>query len=192
MDRVASRDDRGAALILAMVFLLTMGLIVVALGQLAVQSSSTTIAEQAQSSTELGAEGAATAAIQQVRTSFTYPQTGASTAYSTSLSTTPTAQTCVPTGISTTFTVYCEGWTLGQTRLVEFFVCGPTSISAANCTGDVAGATILYASVTFNDVPAGESPNSKQCFYTSSTNFSNATCGASMSINQWDLKPADS
>lgn len=169
---------------MAIVFLLAIALVILALGDFAVQAASTNVSVRAQAKVETAAETAATAAIQQVRVSFTYPQTGNATAYATSLSTTPTAQLCSPTGATSAATTYCEGWQLGTSRRVDFFVCGSTyGSSAANCLAK----TELYASVTYKDIPDGGAPNSSSC-----SNSSNATCGIQMSIGQWDVRIADS
>jgi len=179
-----AHDESGSALVLAIVFLLAMGLVILALGDFAVQAASTNVSVRSQAKVEAAAETAATAAIQQVRVAYDYPQTGAATQYSTSLTTTPTAQLCVPSGVSTAATVYCEGWQLGTSRLVDFFVCGSTyGGTATNCLAK----TELFASVTYKDIPDGGAPNSGSCSSTS-----NATCGIEMSIGQWDIRVSDS
>lgn len=183
-------DDKGSTLVMAIVFLLAIGLVILALGDFAVQSASTNISVRAQAKVEAAAESAATAAIQQVRVSWQYPQTGASTTYSADLKATPSAYQCNPSGVTTAADVVCEGWQVGTSRLVDFFVCGSTYYSgasdplkAANCQSH----TELFASVTYQDIPDGGSPNSASC-----TSSSNATCGIRMNIGQWDVRISDS
>ena len=179
-----STEDEGSALLLAIIFLLAIGLVILALGSFAVQSASTNVSVRTQAKVEAAAETAATAAIQQVRVSWQYPQTLGSTAYSNDLKSTPTAQACMPSGATSAAAVYCEGWQIGTSRLVDFFVCGSTyGSTSSNCLAK----TELFAAVTYQDIPDGGAPNSSSC-----TSSSNATCGIKMNIGQWDVRIADS
>lgn len=179
-------DQSGSALVLAIIFLLAMALVILALGSFAVQASSTNVSVRAQAKIETAAETAATAAIQQVRVSWNYPvQTPpVPTVYSNSLLSTATPQLCTPSGATSGETIYCEGWQIGTSRLVNFFVCGSTY--ATNNPATCLAKTELFASVTYSDIPDGGAPNSASC-----TKTSNATCGISMSIGQWDVRISD-
>ena len=180
-------DQSGSALVLAIIFLLAIALVILALGSFAVQASSTNVSVRAQAKIETAAETAVTAAIQQVRVSWNYPTQipPVATVYSNSLLSTPTAQPCTPSGATSGEIVYCQGWQIGTSRLVDFFVCG--SSYATNDPATCLAKTELFASVTYTDIPDGGAPNSASC-----TKTSNATCGISMSIGQWDVRISDS
>jgi hypothetical protein len=179
--------EQGAALILAIVFLLAMGILVVVLGNLATEASTTTINVRNQTALESNAESVATVAIQQVRRSYQYPVTLGNTQYGSPTSPGP-AQACEPagalSGFSSSLSVYCSGYIFGSTRTVNFDVCG-ASVLPSQCTQGQRG-LLLFASVTYVDSPTTVSPLSASCGPVSS-----ATCGVSMTINAWDVRTAD-
>jgi hypothetical protein len=187
--RGAEGTEAGTALILAIVFLMAMGILVVVLGNLATEASTTTINAHNQTTLETNAESAATAAIQQVRRGYLYPVTLGGTIYGTP-SNPGLAQACEPpgalNGAPSSLTVFCKGYQFGATRTVDFYVCGPSTVAAAQCTAPMSTNEVLFASVTFVDVPSGDSPLSASCGPTSG-----ATCGVTMVINQWDVRTAD-
>jgi type II secretory pathway pseudopilin PulG len=185
-------SEQGAALVLAIVFLVAMSILVVVLGNLATEASTTTSDVRYQTTIEANAESAATFAIQQVRRSY-----GQAAPYGTPGNPT-TPQNCLPSGALSgplvtgtpyhnSLTVYCAGTQAGSTRTVNFYVCGPSSVSAAQCTSPTGKSELLFASVTYFDSPSGDLPLSASCGPTS-----NATCGVTMSVNEWDVRTADS
>src|ERR1700722_3310653 len=97
--------DAGAALILALVFLLAIGVLLIALANFAVGAQSNTINLKSGRTTEANAANAATVAIEQVRTHYNYqpqpPQLALD--YSGSVA------VCAPSWVNTTysFAVYC-------------------------------------------------------------------------------------
>ena len=177
------RGERGAALILAMVFVFAIGLLLVALGRIATGALLTTNNLHSLRTTEGDAETATTIAMRYVRTTFDpaiYPGPAA----------------CLPPGFSipssdpgtnvpNPMVVYCTGNTpntSGFTRVVDFYACA-AGTPLSNCTVGNA-ALLLHAQVAFGDYNfAGlDSCNST----------SNATCGVDMSIQSWDVTGADS
>jgi hypothetical protein len=171
--------------------LLAMSILVVVLGNLATEASTTTINVRDQTTVEADAESAGTFAIQQVRRSYSLAPYGSTPGQFAS----PT--NCLPanalsgplqtqTPYQTSLTVFCAGSQLGSTRTVNFYVCGPSSVSASQCTQPGSSNELLFASVTYVDSPSGDLPLSASCGASSS-----ATCGVTMTINEWDVRPAD-
>jgi Tfp pilus assembly protein PilX len=176
-------SDQGAALILAIVFLLAMSILVVVLGNLATEASTTTINVRDQTTVEADAESAGTFAIQQVRRSYSQAPYGSTPGQFAS------AAKCLPASAlsgPTSLMVFCAGSQLGSTRTVNFYVCGPSSVSASQCTQPGSRSELLFASVTYVDAPSGDLPLSASCGPTSS-----ATCGVTMTTNEWDVRTAD-
>jgi Tfp pilus assembly protein PilX len=184
------RTDQGAALILAIVFLLAMSILVVVLGNLATEASTTTVNVRDQTTVEADAESAGTFAIQQVRRSYSLAPYGSPPGQFASptncLPATALSGPLTQTPYQTSLTVFCAGSQLGSTRTVNFYVCGPSSASASQCTQPNSKNELLYASVTYVDAPSGDLPLSASCGSTSS-----ATCGVTMTINEWDVRTAD-
>jgi Tfp pilus assembly protein PilX len=181
--------EQGAALILAIVFLFAMSILVVVLGNLATEASTTTTNVRDQTTIESNAESAATFAIQQVRRSYGLAQYGPPGQPATPRSCLPAGALSGPlaqTPLHTSLTVYCGGTQAGATRTVNFYVCGPSSISVTQCTQGANNSQVLFASVTYVDSPTGDLPLSASCGPSSS-----ATCGVTMSINEWDVRSAD-
>ena len=183
-------SEQGAALILAIVFLLAMSILVVVLGNLATEASTTTTNVRDQTTIEANAESAATFAIQQARRSYSQAPYGSPPGqFATPANCLPAnalsgALTQIP--YQTSLTVFCAGSRLGSTRTVNFYVCGPNSVSLSQCTQANSSHELLFASVTYVDAPSGDLPLSASCGPSSS-----ATCGVTMSINEWDVRTAD-
>jgi len=179
------RSEQGAALVLAIVFLVAMSILVVVLGNLATEASTATSNVRDQTTIENNAESAATFAIQQERRS-----------YLPALYTVPaTPQDCLPgqalsgpladSPYKISFTVWCRGSQSGPSRTVDFYVCTPTA-TASQCTSAGSKSVLLFASVTYDDSPGGALPLSF-C-----GPLSNATCGVTLNITEWDVRTADS
>ena len=170
-------------LVLALVLVFAVSIALVAIVQMAGASFLTTGNLKVQRGTELNAENAATAAIQNVRVT-----------YSPLVYQVPPnpAQACLPAGASTTMVVYCMGTNAARnsvtTRDVQFFTC-PVGTGAATCTSANNPSTYLYAEVLFDDViPSALPPNNNLCGPTAGTTTS---CGLSMSLKAWDVRTAD-
>jgi Tfp pilus assembly protein PilX len=185
-------SEQGAALVLAIVFLVAMSILVVVLGNLATEASTTTSNVRYQTTIEANAESAATFAIQQVRRSYSQAAPYGSPGNP------PSPQNCLPSGALSgplvadtpyhnSLTVFCAGTQTGSTRTVNFYVCGPSSVSVSTCISSTSNSELLFASVTYFDSPSSDLPLAASCGATS-----NATCGVTMSIDAWDVRTADS
>jgi hypothetical protein len=205
----SQQNDDGTSLILAIVFLLVIGLSILALANFAVGSSANTSNLRSASTTSANAQSAASVAIQQVRASFNYQVQGAPFALNYNVSN-PTANDpayCSPTWAESaySFRVYCVGFqskNASPTRTVDFYVCdNSASVSFHTCTGcppsgqctvssttpSVPNQVALFAEAQYNDIPPA-APSSTGC---SASPPTVATCGLTMSISAWDLRLAD-
>jgi hypothetical protein len=166
----AGHDEAGAALILALVFVLA----VASVGVTLVSATGSDILNssnlKAQRSLEYAADGATSLATQNVR-------------YSGNNYSTP--GDCLPNGSSVSLdgvnvTVDCSQQQFdpvsGVTRVVNFYAC-----TAASCTS---GNAVLQAQVTFDDYSVTNS-------YSCSPGGPTSTCGTAMTINTWILKTAN-
>jgi Tfp pilus assembly protein PilX len=179
--RDAERDEAGAILILALVFLLVGIIVVGALTSALTNDLSNSAAFKSVRSLQYAARSATNFAIQSIR-------------YTPLLSTSQTLNASPPNycwgaGPSSTFpqtidgvsgmTVWCSTvWnaTSAQTRVVTFSTC-PGSSTAVLC----AQHPYLQAVVTFDDYPPGISaPTTAECV---------VYCGASMDVNSWLWSP---
>ena len=184
--RPSRQSDSGAALILALVFLLAVGTLIVAVGQFAVTAQSNTINLKAERALRANASSAATVAIQQVRVNYAYQPDTSQTA----LHYDGTPYLCAPGWVNTSYkvTVFCQGTAYPGTassRVVDFYVC-KNGTSASTCTAAGSSSTVLVSEVIYDDVPAGQ-PTGAQCSAGSS-----GTCGLTVSISKWDIRLADS
>ena len=167
----AQRDEQGAVLILAMIFVLVTSLAVSALLSLGGGSLLDTAQFRTLRATDYAADGATDAAVQAVRySSDAYNVGGPSSCLPDALSSIPISGVAI--------SVDCIG-TLSksdQTRVVDFFACLSTGCSASNA--------ILQAQVTFDDYSTTDS-------YTCNTSAT-TTCGTGMEINSWVINAANS
>ncbi len=175
--------DGGAVLILALVFLLAVGLVTVAIGNMAVNANANTSNSHSQLLTQINLETEASLAIEATRDTFNYAGC-ASNCYSASGFS--SAKMCTPTTAAISgLAVWCEGSGGSAnglpTRTVDFEVC-KTVITPCAGSADVA----LFAEVVYMDVPAGEPQSADQC-----TAAFTATCGVTMSVTSWDVRLAD-
>jgi hypothetical protein len=166
-----AHDERGAILVLALVFVLAIGLTVVSLANLATNDTvnSTNLANQR--SLEYAADGATSMAVQNVRYSGNpYTSSPAS---------------CLPNGSSVNFGgtsmwVSCTRQQFnpvsGVTRVINFYACRTATCSSSNA--------VLQAQVTFDDYSVSN-------VYACTPGGSIATCGTAMTINRWILETAN-
>lgn len=187
------RSERGTALILAMVFLLAVGLVIIATANFAVNASVNTVNARGEQATIANAEAEASAAMQAIRTAYFYPGCDAGTCPKIYNSLTPTSYSCTPPGVVSSLEVNCIG-SGGSAenqaaRTVDFYVCqsaasgGPADCAAAAASSKV----LLFAQAQYLDLPAGETSTDNQCTATST-----ATCGLTLSVTAWDVRLADS
>lgn len=180
----AEASERGAVLILALVFLLAIGLVTIATASMAVNANANTSNAHTQLVTQANLESEASLAIQATRippgNSYNYAGCS-SNCYATSGFS--SASNCTPSaGAISGLTVYCEGSGgngSSPTRTVDFYVCK----SGNACPGNPA----LFAEVIYQDLPAGEPQTADQC-----TTTSTVTCGLTMTVASWDVRLADS
>lgn len=177
--------ESGAVLILAMVFLLAIGLVGVATAGLAVGAGSNTSNVRAQQLTQGNVESEASIAMANARTAYNFCSGGSCYGGPSS----PKICTPASAGISG-LEVICEGSGgsgNGQaTRTVDFFVC-KSGLSSAACTSTTSPAFAVWAEVTYTDVPSGEATTNNQC-----TALLSQSCGITATINSWDYRLADS
>jgi hypothetical protein len=189
--RAAKRDEDGATLMLALVFLFVIGLVVISLGSTTSNGILNSTNLEGQRSIEYAADGATSIAVQSVRfVPTTYP-------------TPPSTPTnCLPgtdvvthggsaasTDIFTSYVV-CNQPTDDElsaiSRVVDFYTCvipGPPPQSPPTCNGTN---SVLSAIVTFDDFAT--SNNVSQC--QASPTLESSTCGSAMTINSWVLNTA--
>jgi len=180
-----SEPDRGAALLLALVFLLALGLVLGSIATFARGAVANTINLTTERTAELNASNAMASAIENVRRS-----------YDPGIYTTTTTD-CLPNGTripastlpdgtevaADPFYVYCTGTDYAGLRQVEFYACA----SSTPCV-DAPSGVALYAVVDYDDVPPGATPAGYYACGPSAT----STCGTQMQIVIWDLEVAQS
>jgi hypothetical protein len=169
--RGGTGDEAGAVLILALVFVLAVGLTVVSLANMATNDTVNSTNLVGQRSLEYAADGAASIAVQNVRYSGnTY-------------SSTPTD--CLPNGSSITLGgtavwVTCTEQQFnpvsGVTRVINFYTCRSASCSSSNA--------ILQAQIAFDDYSISNA-------YACTPGVSVSTCGTAMTVNSWILETAN-
>jgi hypothetical protein len=175
MSKSRGRGDEGAVLILALVFIIAVGLIVGALANLTMNDLNNTTVFNSVRAEQYAANSAVQVAVQSMR--YT-PLVGANqtlNAYPPSYcwgSSSPSTVTNV-NGVS--FTVWCstvQDLASASTRTVTFYACDP-SLSASQC----AASPKLQAVVVYDDYPPGNNaPMTQSCSW---------SCGEGMTIQQW-------
>ena len=173
----AKRDDRGASLILALIFVFAVGLALVAIGGLATTSLRNTSNLQQLRSSESSAEAATTVALRYVQTSY------AASIYSHTLT------SCLPGAPGATVdstVVSCVEPTIpspppGYSRLVDFYAC-PSSTVWSACTA-ASSSLVLHAQVAYSD---WSFTGANAC-----SSSSQATCGSGIALESWDVIHAD-
>lgn len=170
-------SDQGSALVIALIFILAMGLVMGAITTFATNAMSNTINLNQQRATTADIESTATIAIDYVRNNYV------------DFGTTPS--NCMPgqssyathTEPPASLTAFCtDDFNPGTpaSRIVQFYVCP----AGATCSH-----VDLYASVTYDDVPPNAPASADTC--TSPLAGHPNTCGLGMTINAWDVRGAD-
>jgi hypothetical protein len=173
-------DETGASLILALVFLVTVGGVVGSLSTWALNDVKNTTHVTSARSLQYAVSGAVETAYQDVR-------------YTPQLSTTQNASApgapCWGTASSsqvtingTSVAVWCSTtWNPGSasTRIVTFMACPvPSGQSALALASSCASSPTLEAVITYGDYPSGDNaPNSAECV---------VYCGTSMTVDSWN------
>lgn len=164
-------NESGASLILALVFLIVVGLIVISIAGLTATDLNVTSAFANSQSTTEAADGAANVAIQYVRYNFD----------GTTLNV--PAPCNAPQSINLTVQAWCETqWRPGSasTRFVTVSVCLPTVASTGVAC---ASNPLLQAIVVIDDYPTSNSNLS--CVPGTTQATPGSTCGSQMILNSW-------
>jgi hypothetical protein len=200
------RDERGSALVLALIFVVAMGGIILALATFTSNSMLTSTNVRAQRTVLNDAETATVTAMQSLRSNFNGTvdaqgdpggaYLGPNTAVSCFSNTvTPAGGGNVvlpssnPQSSGSSVSLYCTGNynpTSPATRVVDFYACR-ANVSGAACIAPGSTQVVLHAQVSYNDFStAGQNacgPN-----YTPPMV---QTCGTAMTVNTWDIFTAD-
>ena len=175
-DRIAARasdtgSERGSVLVLALVYIISISLIVGALADWAMNDLNNTTQFQSASSLEYAASSVTQVAIQSIRYTPLYSETSSSLGYCwTPTSGTYLSQLTNFNGFNVT--VWCstvENLASANTRVVSFYTCtspttAPTNSSQAVADGDTCSLhPLLYAQVAFDDYLPGATTLSTTC-----------------------------
>jgi IPT/TIG domain len=184
--RSGGRDESGAVLILALVFLVAVSVIVGALTEWTTNDLKNSANFAATETVNTSASNAVNLAVQNIRYHPLLYTSVNNTTTALTLNASPPSY-CWGSGPSQAFNmnVYCTTvWnpTSANTRQVTVTAC-PTSWAASWTAGQSScpQAPLLQAIVTFDDYPSGVSaPSNVQCV---------VFCGSAMTINDWNWKP---
>lgn len=165
----ARRDEHGATLVLALIFVTAVALVLVTLASTATTNLRSSESLVVQRNLEYGANAAGEITVLRIRYKYT---TGSWNCFG------PDAN--LPGGV--TWSSYCVTrsaslWPSQVSRVVAIYVC-----AASSCAAD-SPQLALAAKVTFDDL-SNLPPN--QCSTTST-----ASCGEGLTINSWQLKTAN-
>ena len=181
------RDEDGAVLVLALIFLMVVGLVITALLSWAGTSLTATGSFQTERDTEYGATAAVNLAVQTTRTTF---DTGSPTPFLNNATPELCATYATPGGQSTSVHVYCTMvWQpySSNTRVFTYSACLSGTTADASATS-CAAAPLLQARFAFYDYPsAGASISStpQQCQPVSS----GGACGQNVAQLSWQWNP---
>jgi hypothetical protein len=177
-------DESGAILILALIYIVTISLVVAALATWATNDLNNTTKFASASSIHYAASGATEAAIQAIRYNpipYATPPKGVASTIGGCWP--PSGSTSVLTIDQVTVTVWCisrEDLNSPNTRVVDFYTC-LNSVSSSSCEAS----PIVAAVVDFNDYPPGGLPTmTMQCNF-----LTPPTCGNGITLMSWDWNP---
>jgi large repetitive protein len=183
-----ARDEAGAVLILALVYLVAVSVIVGGLTDWAMNDLKNTGNFSSARSTQTAATSAVETAIQSIRYAPLLFATSSASQQTLNASppvpcwgngASPSGLTAASVGAN--INVWCStGWnpTSALTRVVTFSACPSSVSSGAQC----ALQPLLQTVVTFDDYPPGiQTPTTSQCV---------TYCGTSMTVNSWLWSPA--
>jgi len=176
------KDQEGAALLLALVFILFISLIMIAIVTLSGTDILNTSNLQNERNLEYSAEGAVQAAIQGVRyltPDSTLAYCASSPAYG------------APLVNDVAIDVYCQASVPAYQRSVTFEACS-AGVAAGHCVNDVGNADVINASVLISDVSSGcFNGVGKGCDYNDVGPVSGSTSGFSVTIDSWIVDRAN-
>lgn len=189
LSRRRDRSEKGSSLILALIYIVSVSLIVGALADWAMNDLSNTTHFQNASSLDNAVSGATEVAIQSIRYYPQYPATQSPTVAN--CWTPPTGSYASETSAINTdlVAVWCstvENLKSPNTRVVTFYAC-PETAASLNSTGNAATAMgscqsnpKLKAVVTFDDYPSGGGG-----LLTQTCSGGPGICGFAATTNQW-------
>jgi hypothetical protein len=176
--RGAAKDEAGAVIVLALIFLVLVGGVVGALATWSTNSLNNTTNFASARSLQAAATSVTRFAMQSIRYTpmLASGQTWNASPPQPCWGSGTTSQLTLAEGTSSeTVAVWCSTvWnpTSLNTRVVTFYTC-PATVSSTNC----AASPTLEAVVTYNDYPPGTNePTSAEC---------SIYCGTSMTVNSW-------
>jgi hypothetical protein len=184
-----ARDERGSSLILALIYIVSVSLIVGALADWTMNDLNNTRTFQSASSLEYAATSATQVAIQSIRYTPLYSETASNIAPGIGYCWTPASGSYLSqlnnfNGFNVT--VWCstvENLASANTRKVSFYACktpspAPTNITTADADGLLCSETpLLYAQVAYDDYLPGATTLSSTCV--------NPNCGYGATELQW-------
>ncbi len=186
---VGARDEAGAVLVLALVFLVAVSLIVTALLTWVGGSLVASGAFANERSIEISATSAVNLAIQNTRYTFSSAMVNASPPVNCWDTSGTSSYTNPDPSNGITVDVWCSMlWQPKSvhTRTITYSACAITSANPSPTAASCAQAPLLQAQVTFDDLPSGAPPAySVQC----SGPGNNGTCGLSLTQNSWLWHP---
>jgi hypothetical protein len=204
------RDERGSALVLALIFVVAMGGIILALATFTSNSMLTTSNVRAQRTVLNDAETATVTAMQSLRSNYSGTEDaqgnpGAYLGPNTAVScfannVTPAGGGNVvlpssnPQSSGSSVSLYCTGNynpTSPATRVVDFFACR-ANVSGAACIAPGSTQVVLHAQVSYNDFSTAGQNACGPNYNPNATPPMVQTCGTAMTVNTWDIFTADS
>jgi hypothetical protein len=181
-------DDRGASLILALVFVFVIGMVLVAVGGLAANALLNTSNARTQRTSTGDAEAAVTVAMQYLRYNPApdpiVPPPSCLPTGSSIPSSDPKVTGDIPMQVDCTWVV---NQTSPQTRIVDFFAC-PLSVTTLSACKSSA---TLHAQVTYNDLIADGSDDCRPAQPPLQPSDMTTSCGMKMNVDIWDVIGAD-
>ena len=169
------RDEDGASLIIALVFVLLISLILLAIVTLSGTNIVNTTNLQNERTLEYSAEGGVQAALQAIR----YATPGQTSTFCGG------SPALAPPAPIDGAVVYCQLGDLTYARVLNFEAC-PPAVSAASCANNVNKADVLTATVLISDVASGcTSGGSPGCYNPPSTS------GTSVTVESWIVDRAN-
>jgi Tfp pilus assembly protein PilX len=177
------RNEEGAILVLALIFMVVTALIVT--GLLAFAGNDIVNAGNLQTSRSAlyASDGAIQVAMWNMR--YTFPSSTAA-GFCPSQADQPSTDPFTPNGQSLdgqSIYVWCGGITVGaQSRSLTFY-----AYPASNCQATCTGNAYIQAHVTYNDLGGTQSGSNNMQYLCSST--STATCGTGMTVDSWVVEP---
>jgi hypothetical protein len=178
--------------VLALVFLLAIGLVGMATAGLAVGAGTNTANARAQQTSQANLESEVSLAIENARSTYDFQGCTGDSCYAPAGSFSSPVDCTPPSaaGGLANLRVVCLGSGGSHyglpIRTIDFYVCG-SSVSVSSCASTNPAAYALYGEVTYLDVPKGEAQTDNQC-----SSAVTETCGITATIGTWDVRLADS